>query len=420
MANRYNLVNPTQIGSTSNYNNLKGKYTFLSSSQNYAAYSAYYISGAHTSAIYYITLTSGHDLAYYNYAYTYGDSYTKNADGTYTITNTDGTNPKVIYRSDWYSDYTKLRNKYVCKNAINNTCSEAWYVTGAVLNEFYYVKAGESYKFAKDFEYKLDPNDGTYKYYLTDDNNGSVTFWNIYENRNNLYTYHYTCWNESGVCTQVSYVYSLSLKSVYYINIEDGKNVDDALEEMLSLDNDNYHVNTKDSFIKTLVDIWYKKYIYNEFDQYIEDTIYCNDRSITEKGGYNPDGGDIYEVFQFKEYNDSSDLSCTNETDRFSTLNNKAKLTYKVGLMTSPEVNILGNSALRTTNWTSYFLMSPYNSYNSYPTIHYVSGSGNIDHTNVVNMYGIRPVVSLKPGIKCDDGDGSMEHPYRVEDGTNH
>ena len=94
--------------------------------------------------------------------------------------------------------------------------------------------------------------------------------------------------------------------------------------------------------MKSGVDAWYKKYLLEDYDDYIEDTIFCNDRSIRSLGGWNPDGGMTNAYLQFKEYSVTSDLSCTNTTDQFSISNNNAKLTYKVGLMSSPEVNIIG------------------------------------------------------------------------------
>lgn len=39
-----------------------------------------------------------------------------------------------------------------------------------------------------------------------------------------------------------------------------------------------------DSTVKKVIDEWYKNNIYNtEFNKYIADTIYCNDRSINSQ-----------------------------------------------------------------------------------------------------------------------------------------
>ena len=44
------------------------------------------------------------------------------------------------------------------------------------------------------------------------------------------------------------------------------------------------------SNIKELIDNWYQENL-NSFSNFIEDTIYCNDRSIIDLGGWNPNGG---------------------------------------------------------------------------------------------------------------------------------
>jgi hypothetical protein len=202
----------------------------------------------------------------------------------------------------------------------------------------------------------------------------------------------------------------------YYINITYGKSIEDAKNEMLYNDN----VNKKNSTIKTGIEAWYKKYIFNDFDQYVEDTIYCNNRnqSNSRTNGWNPNGGSVKNYMYFKEYYVSSDLRCPNDTDKFSTLNNKAQLTYKVGLASAPEMDLLNSTYLRKTG-KSYMLASPtgflYN--NAYGD--QVGNDGGVGVFVVYYVIGVRPVISLIPGIDYVDGDGSMEHPYRVDDGTN-
>ena len=63
--------------------------------------------------MYYFPLTNSgnHTLSDFNTSYTYGDSYTDNGNGTYSINN-----PTTIYRSDWYNEYSNINNKYVCKD----------------------------------------------------------------------------------------------------------------------------------------------------------------------------------------------------------------------------------------------------------------------------------------------------------------
>ena len=400
-ANRYNLDNPYKVSATTDYPDLVGEYTFRNATQTYTNTSVYYIAAVINTTMYYIQLqnSTNHNLADYNYTYTYGDSFTDNGDGTYTINN-----PTTVERKNWYTGYSSVgANKYVCKNAVNDTCSELWYTTATSSYSMTYISSANNYKYAKGFTW-----DGS-KYVL--DNDTSTTFfeWND-SNKTSINNAHYTCWNETGECTTISYIYNINGTTPYYINISNGKSVGDALDEMLTASN----VNTINSTIKTGVDAWYKKYLLEDYDDYIEDTIFCNDRSIRALNGWNPDGGSTTSYLQFKEYSVTSDLSCTNETDQFSVSNNKAKLTYKVGLMSSPEMNILNNNNARKTG-PYYWLGSPSNFLNSGAIIRYVNDTGSYSQRVVHDTYGLRLSVSLATGTRYTSGDGSMANPYVID-----
>lgn len=397
-ANRYNLVNPYQVTSTTDYPSLKGKYTFRNATESYTGSPVYYIADVYNTTMYYISLSNGNDVDYYNYSYTFGDSYTDNGDGTYTINN-----PTTITRLDWYQNYSSMDSKYVCKNAVDNTCSDLWYVTSTSATSFSYIKPINIYKYGNNFTYE----NGTYK--LNDE--GSVSFWNMDDssNRTLLNNAHYTCFNESGECTTLYYIYYAPDTTPYYIQLNDGKDVSDALDEMLTADD----VNMTNSTMKNAVDAWYERYLL-DYTDYLEDTIFCNDRSIRSLNGWNPNGGSVSSYLQFKEYNVTSDLSCANITDQFSTQNEKAKLTYPVGLMTSPEMNLLGNSELRRTG-QYYWLASPFYFNSSIAVGSGVTSSGSLNvNYGVYVANGVRPAVSLKPGTEYSSGNGSMESPYVV------
>ena len=154
--------------------------------------------------------------------------------------------------------------------------------------------------------------------------------------------------------------------------------------------------------------------MYNDYDDYIDDTIYCNDRSIRALNGWSPNGGSLTEYLQFKEYSVGSDLSCTNVTDRFSISNNNAKLTYKVGLMSSPEMNLLNQANARKTG-QNYWLASPNSlgSFNAFARL--VGSNGSMNGYSVSVVYGVRPAVSLVSGIEYSEGDGSMSSPYILD-----
>ena len=186
--------------------------------------------------------------------------------------------------------------------------------------------------------------------------------------------------------------------------------MEDALSEMLYADN----VNQTNSTIKDTIDTWYANNM-TSYTKYLEDTVFCNDRSISDYGGWNPNDGDIlsYDLL-FRNFNDTNDLYCTNITDRFSVGNEKARLTYKVGLMSAPEMNLLGYNSIRAT-WQLYWLASPDYFYSDNAGVRGVGSDGYVNDNNVVrNTVGARPSVSLASGTEYSTGTGSVTDPYVI------
>ena len=197
---------------------------------------------------------------------------------------------------------------------------------------------------------------------------------------------------------------------MYYITLTGGKSVNDALNEMLWSDD----VNETDSTIKDYIDTWYASNM-TSYTSYLEDTVYCNDRSVYGLGGWNPNGGYTTGYLYFYSLK-NQDLTCTNKNDRFtmsSTLGN-GKLTYPVGLMTYGEAYLIG-STLRTTG-QDYWLGSPNNFSNGDANGSQVTTSGSLNSSSRVDTArGARPVVSLKPGTEYVDGKGSSDDPFLVD-----
>lgn len=260
-----------------------------------------------------------------------------------------------------------------------------------------------TYKYAQGFTY----NNGTYTL-----NSDSVSFsGNNDSDLESLNTHHYTCWNTTGECNTISYIYSYSNNMIYSINLNDGKSITDALDEMLYEES----VNTHSSIAKLLVEGWYKNHL-NSYDNYIEDVIYCNNRNIQSLGGWGVSGS-LSNPLVFKGEEDN--LSCERTTDQFSTFNNSAKLNYKVGLLTADESKLLNDITLRQ-NINSGWLITPkeyttigfmHNGYNDYNTMGVFYDSP----MNYETTCNIRPTISLKPNTMYTAGDGSLANPYLVE-----
>ena len=223
--------------------------------------------------------------------------------------------------------------------------------------------------------------------------------------------HHYTCNNTTGICDTVRYYYYKN----WYVELNDGRNIEQTLEDMLSSDT----VNQKDSIIKEFIDNWYQNNMV-KYTLFLEDTIYCNDRSISNLGGWNPNGGRKDGYLQFNNNYLNEELKCINETDKFSIYNSKAKLTYPIGLMTSSEMNLLGNNYLLKTD-NSYWLISPSNgpSVGAITSVRKISIDGSIGTDRTSLSFGIRPTVSLTQGTIYISGTGTKNNPYVVRNLTN-
>ncbi len=252
--------------------------------------------------------------------------------------------------------------------------------------------------------------------YYTLSNTKTVATWS--SGYNTINNNHYTCFTTGTTCTSLYYVYYTSSSTAYYIMLSHGKSVDDALNEMLYADD----VNKTDSTIKAYIDTWYKGNMTSYTDK-LEDTVFCNDRTIASKNGWNPNGGSTSDYLYFKNSSTNYSLACTNETDRFSMSNSKARLNYPVGLLSAPEVLLAYRGASYSTYYlktgSPYLLASPYNFTNKYYSGAYgtnVFRTGDMNGNYVDNAEGVRPAVSLKPGTEYVSGDGSYTNPFVIGD----
>ena len=310
--------------------------------------SVYYVLDTNASTMYYQTLsgsvtTPEEDMIL-------SSDITDNGDGTYTLKESgkvaikrmkcDTSNPDC---ETWYNDYSRYIGYYYCENTTSLTCAaeKMRYIYYGTATYNQYISLNNNYVYSKSFEYRNG------EYILDEDS--AITIYKINDSTNltKLSNAHYTCFNSNGRCTSLYYIYYTSNSRLYYITLTGGDSIEDAKNKMLYNDN----VNQINSTIKTGIDEWYKKYML-KYDNYIEDTIFCNNRTQSNENGWNPNGGNISNPF-LEFDNENLDLSCQKETDKFSTENNKAKLTYKVGLFSAPEMN----------NLTNRFIISSKNNY---------------------------------------------------------
>ena len=219
-------------------------------------------------------------------------------------------------------------------------------------------------------------------------------------------SHHYTCNNTTGTCSKVRFYHTTD----EYIELEGGVNIDDAVNEMLYADN----VNRYNSSIKGIVDAWYAQNLSSKTNQ-LEDTVFCNARNMLDQNtnGWNKNGR-IGRYIQFKNEDDSTDMTCLNLTDQFAVSNNKAKLTYPIGLLQNEEFENINTPALFATG-NSYWTMSPTNFTEISAGVRFLDTDGAEDASFVGIAYGTRPVVSLASFNQILSGTGSETDPWIIE-----
>ena len=191
----------------------------------------------------------------------------------------------------------------------------------------------------------------------------------------------------------------------------------------ISYSSDSYAdtlTNTTDSTMKTTIDTWYKNNLI-DYESYLADETFCNDRSINYGSGYLAAPTTTYGAYG-RLLNSKANLKCAQDNDKFKISNEVAKLDYPISLITADEVAMAGG-VYNITN-TNYYLyngeyfwtLSPLalNALSSYARIFAVRSSGSLDAFDVNFSHYSRPVINLKANVQISKGDGTALNPYTV------
>ena len=360
--------------------------------------------------------------------------------GTFTLTGTTELAGKT-----WANNSSELIGTYACADN-TTTCTELWYIghyqskTSASVGKYvigttaHYSQIGTSYynayydspslvgyMYNKAYTYKIGVKTGDYANSVTWDSTNNIYVLDSSTTTNLSApneTHHYVCDTD---CTKVRFYYYFDGSTYNYVLLENGDT--NPVYAMLNGKNqgevNDANINRYSSAIKGQLDNWYKKNIdsLNSSVKGLIDTnsVYCNDRSSNNTfGSWNKDSANLTTPLYFYQYNVNKDLRCANVTDRFSVGNEKANLTYPVGLITEPERNLMSANYAKTGK--IYWGVSPYN-FSSYPAyVRYVNTSGDTGYYIVYDSDGARPVVSLRPDADISEGDGSYDTPYVIGD----
>ncbi len=348
--------------------------------------------------------------------YYYADSVTY-SNGTYTLIN------PVQY--SWSDNYRNLEGKYTCLDDSSTSCMRLGYVNYTSRTSMRYVAMtnGETYD---SLIATIDPwiygNDVTWNgssYTLVDTAESNPINWSsdrtsIVENG-----HRYTCLSNSNICSTVYYVYYTSSSTVDYMTLNNGINISGALDEMFPEDNNLR--NQTDSTIKATIDTWYSNNM-TAYTEYLEDTVWCNDRSIHELNGWDKDYTGSSNSLYFGAHERIGDSStptfgCPSVVDSFTVSSTKGngKLTYPAALLTADEAMFSGMTAsssgsfLNTGNYWYTMSSSDYSRVGSY---FFVGTDYGLRTANFVR--DVRPSISLRNDLVVSKGDGTSESPYEL------
>ncbi len=336
---------------------------------------------------------------------TWGDSTYENLLGKYTCLDDTNTCTK-IYNMSYYIDST---DAYIVVYEIDDTNYAG--IGKSTFNAYYGNPIYNGYMFNKYYDIGNEPltsgvlmgNDVSYSngIYTLLPADGETELGTTKDN-----SHHYTCNTTSATCNKVRFYYT----DDGYIELEGGVNIDDAVNEMLYNDD----VNQNNSSVKGVIDSWYAQNMTNKTNM-LEDTVFCNARNMLDKNtnGWNKNGK-IGTYIHFKNEAESTDMTCLNLTDQFAVSNNKAKLTYPVGLIQGEEVENINTPSLLATG-EPWFTMSPTSFSNISAGARYVDTDGSYSGNFVGIAYGTRPVVSLASFNIISSGTGSESDPWIVE-----
>ena len=444
--NNHRLSSYTRGSGISGYpQSWEGRYTCGSTSTSCSTlyYITKVVTNGSTTTIYRVPLSSGKQ--YNDLKFLIGDSISDNGDGTFNLTgNVQEIEPSNMY-STWNANYSSYSNKWVClygyytisaggtpvytcgSTSTDNDIKAIGKITSVSSTAFVYKLM---YKFGNGIEldsgnvYRLISDGstvGTLQYIYNWSNSSSSSSTPVGGIATTGYASigksHYTCYNLSGKCSNYYYVYYTSNTYSYDVRITGGKYVSTS---NVTTDTNNviYNILYKngtgssyDSTIKKLVDEWYANNLYVDYDAYVDDTVYCSNKSIASFGGWDPNLSPVSSLTFASP--SLYGLGCPNTLDQYSHSNSSAYLQYKVALMSESELELLGAYEVRASN-DSYWLMTPAHA-NNLGYNYQMSASGVGNPLQIIARAGVRPTISLISGLEYSRGTGAKDDPYVVD-----
>ena len=181
--------------------------------------------------------------------------------------------------------------------------------------------------------------------------------------------------------------------------------------------------NEVSSTVKIMLDSWYESNLSN-FTKYLNDSGFCNDRSISSGDGHSTDKYTYYNGY-YRYGTTSATLICPDSNDLFTTstslIGNKA-LTYPIGLITADEITFAGlnegvNNNFYLKSSTLIRTMTPtiYGTISQTADVAIFSPEYGFQSYGVIESLSIRPVINLKPDVEISGGIGTVNKPFIIK-----
>lgn len=330
---------------------------------------------------------------------------------------------KTYSLSDFYtytsgSPYSVLVGKYTGRNTGYYGYNPIAYVVGVTDTNLYYVllydgdKGSDyvpnvpSWNFGKSISY----NNGTYT--LNDTYSVPINKWSSYYSAIKN-TYPYTCFDTSTSCATVNHIEQANSNTAYYYALSNNNTLKNLVDEITYNSSNN-----KSSTIKSRIDTWYSSNLLS-YDESIEDTIWCNDRRISDYGKWDTNTTSTSNLMFAATTRTKPTLTCNfNDSFTVSSSNGNKKLTYPIALLTYDEALLAGNISTEAVstylvNGVNYHLMTPilYNGSNAF--VSYIKSNGYLSIDSTSGTY-VRPAISLSHNSKVISGTGTKVNPYVI------
>ena len=395
---------------------VQGMYTCKNTTDTSCAKVYYVVDNATDNYMYAVELSNNENINTKSMSLTYASSYSVSGNN-YTLTNPTTI---AILLKNWHSVFESYNGVYTCSDYTSTTCTKLYHLGPNSKHELNYSESNNNYIYG----YSATYSNGSY---IIDDNSDPTKYqqiWEWYKNYNNIKSSRYTCFktNSNDCGNTIYYIFYLTNSAPHYLILQNGDMIEDVVEKMLNINNSSTStINKYNSAVKAVIDSWYE-YNLLELSDYLDmDAVYCNDRTVKSLGGLNPDNSSSDDSTYFTYYDKPSvseaKLVCRNMTDRFSVNNNLAKLKYPIGLPSEPERALMQQEYIKTGK--SFRLGSPY-IFDNGTVIRIVNGSGSSigayssGYYYTSGTYGIRPAITLIPGIEVSGGNGTYDKPYII------